>query len=55
MFTCTRGEVDGDIVRLYEEFETGTDMLTLRKVGNNYMIVAHQCIEGNNAAEMVYG
>ena len=55
MFTCTRGEVDGDIVRLYEEFETGTDMLTLRKVGNNYQIVAHQCIEGDNAAERVYG
>ena len=55
MFTCTRGEVDGDIVRLYEEFETGTDMLTLRKVGNNYMIVAHQRIEGDNNAERVYG
>ena len=55
MFTCTRGEVDGDIVRLYEEFETGTDMLTLRKVGDNYMIVAHQCIEGDNNAERVYG
>lgn len=55
MFTCIRGEVDGDIVRLYEEFETGTDMLTLRKVGNNYQIVAHQCIEGDNAAERVYG
>lgn len=46
MFTCTRGEVDGDIVRLYEEFETGTDMLTLKKVGNNYQIVAHQHVEG---------
>lgn len=55
MFTCTRGEVDGDIVRLYEEFETGTDMLTLRKVGNNYQIVAHQCLEGDNNAERVYG
>jgi len=55
MFTCTRGEVDGDIVRLYEEFETGTDMLTLRKVGDNYMIVAHQCVEGDNNAERVYG
>ena len=55
MFTCTRGEVIGDIVRLYEELETGTDMLTLRKVGNNYQIVAHQCIEGNNGAEAFYG
>jgi hypothetical protein len=55
MFTCTRGEVDGDIVRLYEELETGTDMLTLQKVGNNYQIVAHQCIEGDNNAERVYG
>lgn len=55
MFTCTRGEVDGDIVRLYEELETGTDMLALRKVGSNYQIVAHQCIEGNNGAEAFYG
>ena len=55
MFTCTRGEMIGDVIRLYEELETGTDMLTLRKVGSNYQIVAHQCIEGNNAAEAVYG
>ena len=55
MFTCTRGEVIGDIVRLYEELETGTDMLTLRKAGSNYQIVAHQCIEGNNGAEAFYG
>ena len=55
MFTCTRGEVDGDIVRLYEELQTGTDMLTLRKVGSGYQIVAHQCIEGDNAAERIYG
>ena len=45
MFYCTRGEIDGDIVRLYEEFDYGTDMLTLKKVGNNYQIVAHQQIE----------
>lgn len=44
MFHCTRGEVEGDIVRLYEEFDYGTDMLTLRKVGNSYRIVAHQNI-----------
>lgn len=31
MFACTRGEVIGDIVRLYEDLETGTEMLTLRK------------------------
>lgn len=46
MFYCTRGEIDGDIVRLYEEFDYGTDMLTLKKVGNNYQIVAHQHVEG---------
>ena len=55
MFTCTRGEVIGDTIRLYEELETGTDMLTLRKVGDDYQIVSHQCIEGDNAAEAVYG
>jgi len=55
VFTCTRGEVNGDMVRLYEELETGTDMLTLRKVGSDYQIVAHQCIEGDNGAERVYG
>ena len=46
MFYCTRGEIDGDIVRLYEEFDYGTDMLILKKVGNNYQIVAHQHIAG---------
>ena len=46
MFYCTRGEIDGDIVRLYEKFDYGTDMLTLKKVGNNYQIVAHQQVEG---------
>ena len=55
MFTCTRGEKIGDIIRLYEELETGTDMLTLRKVGDDYQIVAHQCLEGDNGAEAVYG
>jgi len=44
MFRCTRGEVEGDIVRLYEELDYGTDMLTLQKVGNSYHIVAHQNI-----------
>ena len=37
------------------ESETGTDMLTLRKVGNSYQIVAHQCIEGDNGTERYYG
>lgn len=46
MFYCTRGEIDGDIVRLYEEFDYGTDMLTLKKVGNNYLVVAHEQVEG---------
>ena len=40
-FTCTRGEIDGDIVRLYEESGYGTDMLTLRKEGDNYRIISH--------------
>lgn len=46
MFVCTRGETEGDIVRLYEETPNGTDMLTLRKNGTNYRIISHQRIEG---------
>lgn len=42
IFQCTRGEIDGNIVRLYEESDTGTDVLTLRKTGNSYLIAAHQ-------------
>ena len=42
MFTCTRGEIDRDIVRLYEEFDYGTDVLILKKVENGYQIMAHQ-------------
>ena len=42
IFQCTRGEIDGDLVRLYEETDNGTDILTLRKDGDRYLIVAHQ-------------
>ena len=42
IFQCTRGEIDGDLVRLYEETDNGTDILTLRKDGDKYLIVAHQ-------------
>lgn len=44
MFTCTRGEIDGDIVRLYEEFDYGTDVL---KVEAGYQIVSHQPLNRN--------
>ena len=47
MFTCTRGEIDGDIVRLYEEFDYGTDVLILKKVENGYHIVSHQQLNRN--------
>ena len=42
IFQCTRGEIDGDLVRLYEETDNGTDILTLKKDGDRYLIVAHQ-------------
>ena len=45
MFTCTSGEIDGDVVRLYEEFHYGTDMLILKKEESNYRIIAHQRLE----------
>lgn len=41
IFQCTRGEIDGDIVRLYEETDHATDVLTLRKEGERYLITAH--------------
>lgn len=45
-FTCTRGEIMGDIVRLYdEESPSGTDILTLRKDGEVYRIVSFQFVE----------
>lgn len=43
-FVCTRGEKEGNIVRLYEESDLGTDMLVLRKNGTTYHIVSHQNI-----------
>ena len=46
IFTCTRGEVEGDQVWLYEELESGTDRLTLQKEGDSCYIVAHQRMEG---------
>lgn len=46
IFTCTRGEVEGDRIWLYEELESGTDMLILRKDGESCYIVAHQRLEG---------
>jgi len=46
-FTCTRGEIEGDIVRLYdEESPFGTDVLTLRKEDSGYRVVAHQKTDG---------
>lgn len=45
-FTCTRGEIVGDMVLLYdEEALLGTDILTLRKEGENYRIVSYQHID----------
>lgn len=41
-FQCTRGEINGDVVRLYEEYENGADVLTLRKDGDRYHVMAHQ-------------
>ncbi len=41
MFVCTRGETEGNIVRLYEEHPNSTDVLTLLRDGNNYCIVSH--------------
>ena len=42
MFLCTRGEIDGDCVRLYEESENGTDRLTLKREGDRYLVAAHE-------------
>jgi len=46
MFVCTRGEVEGNVVRLYAEYSKSTVLLTLRKEGDQYRIVSHQKIEG---------
>lgn len=44
MFVCTRGERDGDIIRLYSV--NGTDLLTLRQVDDtSYQIVSLQRLE----------
>ena len=45
-FTCTRGEIMDNIVRLYDEASPlGTDILTLRKDGEAYRIVSYQFVE----------
>jgi len=45
-FTCTRGEIMDDIVRLYDDASPlGTDILTLRKDGETYRIVSYQFVE----------
>ena len=41
-FVCTRGEKMGNTVRLYEETEEGTDVLTLKMTDGAYRIVSHQ-------------
>lgn len=51
IFVCTRGEVEGDTVRLYRDgkFRDGRDwtvLLTLRKDGDQYRVVSHQKIKG---------
>ena len=44
MFVCTRGERDGDAIRLYSV--NGTDLLTLRQVDDtSYQIVSLQRLE----------
>ncbi|MGN0629004.1 MAG: M56 family metallopeptidase [Oscillospiraceae bacterium] len=41
-FNCTRGEIEGDEIRLYSDLADGnTALLTLRKEGENYLIVSH--------------
>ena len=44
MFNCTWGYREGDLLWLYnEESPSGTDVLTLRKVGDKtYHVVSHQ-------------
>ena len=44
-FTCTQGEKDGDLVRLYDD-SYGVKLLTLRQVGDSaYQIISHQLLE----------
>lgn len=41
-FNCTRGEIEGDEIRLYSDLSDGsTALLTLRKEGENYFIASH--------------
>ena len=45
MFTCTRGEKDGDTIRLYDG-SYGVRLLTLRRVDDKtYQIISHQLLE----------
>ena len=45
-FNCTRGEIAGNIVRLYSDKEDGSSaLLTLRNFGGEYYIVSHQLIK----------
>ena len=45
-FHCTRGEIAGNIVRLYSDKEDGSSaLLTLRNFGGEYYIVSHQLIK----------
>ena len=46
-FTCTRGERDGDLVRLYDA-SYDTKLLTLRQISEkNYQIVSYQLLESS--------
>ena len=46
IFVCTRGEWDGDTIRLYSEVGGVTKLLTLRQVNDtSYQIVSHQLLE----------
>ena len=44
-FYCTHGEREGHVLRLYEESDHGTDLLTLRKQGEDWVFVSHQHLE----------
>lgn len=41
IFCCTKGETDGDVVKLYEESPHGADVLTLHKKNGQYFIISH--------------
>lgn len=45
-FTCARGELQGDIIRLYADYgDGGSTMLTQREQDGRYLIVSHQRID----------